>query len=141
MYAAVPINGQTWLICGGRDFADQSMFDSAMGELLGRYGCPSKIVHGSATGADTMADEFAKRLSVEVVAMPADWGAFGLRAGPIRNYRMLEDHKPAMVIAFPGGAGTKDMVRQARKARKNGASLDVVEIKPNPAHADERHQP
>ena len=32
MMIAVPTNGQTWLICGGREFTDQEMFDSAMSE-------------------------------------------------------------------------------------------------------------
>jgi hypothetical protein len=28
----------------------------------------------------------------------------------------LRDHKPDIVVAFPSGAGTADMVRRARKA-------------------------
>jgi ABC-type Fe3+-hydroxamate transport system substrate-binding protein len=40
---------------------------------------------------------------------------YGPSAGPIRNGRMLE-YKPDLVIAFPGGRGTANMVKQARKA-------------------------
>lgn len=33
----------------------------------------------------------------------------------VRNRQMLE-HEPDLVIAFPGGKGTADMIRVARKA-------------------------
>ena len=42
---------------------------------------------------------------------------FGARlAPPLRNQRMLDEGKPDLVVAFPGGGGTKDMVRRAVKA-------------------------
>ena len=44
------------------------------------------------------------------------WDELGKKAGPLRNQRMLDDGKPDMVVAFPGGGGTKDMVRRAAKA-------------------------
>ena len=34
----------------------------------------------------------------------------------MRNARMLAEGKPDLVVAFPGGRGTADMVAQARKA-------------------------
>ena len=37
----------------------------------------------------------------------------GYRAGPIRNQEMLDKGKPDLVIAFPGGKGTADMVGRA----------------------------
>ncbi len=117
-------NHETWLICGGRKFADEVMFEDAMGDLMRHYGHPSRIVHGAATGADSMAGDLGERLSVDVVQCPADWKKHGRAAGPIRNKEMLA-HKPAKVIAFPGGRGTKDMVEKARLA-----GITVVEIKP-----------
>ena len=117
-------NYETWLICGGRNFDDEVMFEDAMGDLMRHFGHPSRIVHGGATGADGMADDLGKRLSVDVVPCPADWTKHGRAAGPIRNKEMLT-HRPTKVIAFPGGRGTKDMVKQARSA-----GITVVEIKP-----------
>ncbi len=117
-------NGETWLICGGRDFADEIMFEDAMGDLMRHYGHPSRIVHGAATGADSMAGDLGERLSVDVVTCPADWKKHGRAAGPIRNKEMLA-HKPAKVIAFPGGRGTQNMKNQARVA-----GIDVIEIQP-----------
>jgi hypothetical protein len=37
----------------------------------------------------------------------------GRAAGPRRNQRMLEDFRPDLVVAFPGGRGTAYMVRRA----------------------------
>lgn len=119
----VPTTGQCWLICGGRDFADQAMFDGAMTDLMGMYGCPRLVVHGAARGADSMADAWAKRMAVDVIPVPAQWDVHGRAAGPIRNQKMLDRYRPHLVVAFPGGKGTADMVTKAR-----AANVTVVEI-------------
>jgi hypothetical protein len=40
----------------------------------------------------------------------AEWERLGRKAGPIRNQRMLEEGKPDLVVAFPGGTGTAGMM-------------------------------
>ena len=45
-------------------------------------------------------------------------------AGHIRNQVMLDKGKPDVVVAFPGGRGTADMVRRAE-----GAGIEVRRIK------------
>jgi len=126
MFQVVIKTYQTWLICGGRDFSDQAMFDDVMSQLIRMRGIPEKIVHGAAKGADAMAAAWAKQMAVLAIAVPADWEAHGNAAGPIRNEEMLMHHKPKCVIAFPGGAGTADMVKRAKK--RNG-EIDVIEIR------------
>lgn len=121
------LTNETWLICGGRDFSDENMFATVMWHLVQTRGCPRKIVHGAASGADTMAGEWGKRHAIEVVAMPADWERLGKAAGHIRNEDMLFQHKPKVVIAFPGGRGTADMVA---RAKKRGNAIDLVEVVP-----------
>lgn len=120
----VPLNGQTWLICGGRDFADQEMFDNAMSDILTLRGCPSRIVEGGARGADKMAFAWATRMAIHVTEVRADWKAHGTAADPIRNQKMLDDHKPQVVIAFPGGRGTADMIRRGHATE----GVDVIEV-------------
>lgn len=124
-FDAIPKNGQTWLICGGRDFADQAMFDGAMGDLIRLKGCPDRIVHGAAKGADSMAAAWSERMAIECFPIPADWKAFGKAAGVMRNQAMIDYHRPELVVAFPGGKGTDDMVARARRH-----GIDVAEIKP-----------
>lgn len=113
---------QTVLVCGGRDYNDRgrlfSVLDRAHGANL--IEC---LVHGCARGADSMAETWARERGVPVERYPALWEDHGRRAGPIRNQLMLDDSKPDLVIAFPGGAGTADMVRRA-----NAAGVPVVTV-------------
>ena len=81
------------------------------------------IVSGCARGADTLGIEWAEASGVEVARFPADWNTHGRAAGPIRNQQMLDEGKPDLVVAFPGGRGTADMARRARAA---GIKLIVV---------------
>jgi hypothetical protein len=122
---AIPMNGQTWLICGGRDFADQAMFDGAMSDLIRLKGCPEFIVHGDARGADAMAEAWGKRMGLVTFPCAAHWKLYGKAAGVLRNQAMIDYHGPALVVAFPGGKGTADMVARARRH-----GIDVAEIQP-----------
>lgn len=126
MFDVIPKNGQTWLICGGRDFTDQAAFDAAMGDLIRMKGCPQKIIHGAAPGADTLADQWAERMAISRHRFPAQWDKHGKAAGPIRNQAMLDKGRPHFVVAFPGGKGTADMVRRSKEA-----GIDVAEIRMN----------
>ena len=53
----------------------------------------------------------------------ADWEGLGRKAGPIRNQQMLDEGKPDLVVAFPGGRGTANMMRIAREA-----GIEVIEV-------------
>ena len=128
MISIARLNGQTWLICGGRKFHDETMFNNAMSDLVRLRGMPSRVVHGGAPGADSLAADWGWRHALDVVGVAAQWKAHGRAAGPMRNQRMLDIYKPSFVIAFPGGRGTADMVRRAREAK-----IDVAEIVAPPA--------
>lgn len=101
--------------------------------------------HGAARGVDTVVSNWVKRYhpEIEVIAHPANWGRFNNSAGPLRNHEMLIRAGDSIVItggrehittalelrsfwsiferidrgliAFPGGKGTADCVRQARE--------------------------
>lgn len=62
----------------------------------------------------------------------------GKAAGPIRNQHMIDTAKPDLVVSFPGGAGTADMVRRAK-----AAGVRVIEVEPRlrPAQHDTETQP
>lgn len=93
------------LVCGGRDFADSELLNWAMSQLPPHQ----LVIHGGARGADTRAGEYAKAHKTHEVVVPALWDCFGNSAGPKRNQAMLL-LKPTLCLAFPGGAGTRDMV-------------------------------
>lgn len=100
------------LVCGGRDYADGGSVFHTLETLRGI----SLIIEGGALGADEWAALWADTRGVKRMRFAADWGAHGRAAGPRRNQRMLDEGKPDLVVAFPGGKGTADMVRRARKA-------------------------
>ncbi len=110
------------LVCGGRDYEDGKKVFDVLDEIAcvsGQYPLGEHrltIIHGAARGADALADQWAVSNWQECEAYPADWDAYGKRAGGIRNQLMLDEGKPDIVVAFPGGAGTRDMVRRAEKA-------------------------
>jgi hypothetical protein len=81
------------------------------------------LIEGDAKGADKLAGRWAEDNGVPRLTFPADWDTHGKAAGSIRNQQMLDEGKPTLVIAFPGGRGTKDMVRRAKKA-----GLPVYEV-------------
>lgn len=73
------------------------------------------IIHGCANGADTLAGKYAEQKGLTLVAKPANWKKHGKAAGFIRNTEMLKEG-PDLVIAFPGGKGTRMMIDIATKA-------------------------
>lgn len=114
------------LVCGGRDYQNQSRVDAYL-NLYHTAGI-SYLIHGGAKGADRLADRWAVKNNVPVETHFADWDRHGKAAGPIRNRKMLEEGKPDLVIAFPGGRGTANMIAQARQA---GVPIEIVEGEPS----------
>lgn len=108
------------LVCGGRDFNDLILFFDTVDALSPE---PEVIIQGGASGADALARRYAEKRKVDLVTFDADWKAYGKGAGPIRNRVMLREGRPDLVLAFPGGKGTADMVRRARVA---GVPVQIV---------------
>lgn len=103
------------IVCGGRYFSDAKMLNGTLDHLHSLY--PFRVViTGGARGADALAEDWARRRGIECIVEPANWDTFGKRAGPIRNQDMITKHHPSHCVAFPGGFGTRDMVRRAKKA-------------------------
>jgi hypothetical protein len=109
------------LVCGGRDFKCREQLFQMLDTLAGvsdeePLGEPVVIIHGAARGADSLADEWAVINWQTIEEYKAEWDKYGKRAGYIRNKRMLDEGKPDLVVAFPGGKGTAMMVDIATKA-------------------------
>ncbi|WP_336801646.1 SLOG family protein [Kaistia sp. MMO-174] len=91
------------------------------------------LIHGGAFGADRNAGSSAKARGIAMQIYQAEWSADVERAGAVvrvnsrgnrydaaagarRNQQMIDEGKPEVCIAFPGGSGTRDMVSRATKA-------------------------
>ncbi len=111
------------LVCGGRDYDDAVRVHLVLDWLHELFEIEA-IIHGNATGADILAQEWCIKNDVVDYPFPAKWDDYGKAAGPLRNTDMLYEGKPHIVIAFPGGRGTADMVAKAKRAK-----VPVGEIK------------
>ncbi len=108
------------LVCGGRDYANAARVDLVL-SILG----PTLLINGAARGTDTLAATWAARNNVPARHFPAAWEQHGKSAGMKRNLQMLREGKPQLVVAFPGGTGTWNMMAQSEQ---NGVPvLDLTE--------------
>jgi predicted Rossmann-fold nucleotide-binding protein len=115
------------LICGGRDYDDYNFMKMVMDKVVFDHGDHQMsnytIISGAARGADSLAIRLSHEYGMKLESYPADWTKHGMSAGPIRNQQMLDDGKPDLVVAFPGGVGTADMIRRSKKA-----GIKVIEV-------------
>ena len=118
------------LVCGGRNYGDATRVFM----VLDRINAESPIdilIHGGAFGADALANKWALTRAVQIAAFPVSgeqWRRRGKGEGPRRNQLMLDLCQPSIVVAFPGGTGTADMLR---RAKATGASPQAIhEVQP-----------
>lgn len=100
------------LVCGGRDYSDWKKVYDTLDALP-----VTILIHGGASGADALASDWAASRLRPCMSYHADWSKHGRAAGPIRNQEMIDDAKPGLVVAFPGGRGTADLIRRASAAK------------------------
>jgi hypothetical protein len=119
------------LVCGGRDFGrtqDEHYFVKSQLDLFASQHSilfnpddnwlPNDIIiiNGAAKGVDEVSSEWAIVNWCKYFEFPANWKKYGKAAGHIRNKQMLNEGKPDVVLAFPGGKGTANMVKQAEES-------------------------
>ncbi len=119
------------LVCGGRDYRNKEELFSQL--YTYHYNCTiiTLLINGGVPGADTLSTMWAHENNIPFKEFHPDWrnlealgavikqGRFELynaMAGFDRNQKMIDEGKPKLVMAFPGGRGTADMVSRARKA-------------------------
>lgn len=112
------------LLFGSRSWGDEE----TIRQRLARFPPGTVVIHGAAAGADTIGARVAKSLGFEVVAEPVtkeEWEAHGIKAGPRRNQRMLELHRPTCGLGFMRGwtQGSADMLHRLIRA---GLPVDLV---------------
>lgn len=114
------------LVTGDRNYTDVETIGGALervqvmwnepGEHIGNY---PTIIHGGATGADTIAQVLAEWMGFPTEGYAADWKRYGRAAGPIRNQQML-DTGVDLCLAFhndlENSKGTLDMVTRCQEA-------------------------
>jgi hypothetical protein len=103
-----------------RNLEEYETFYATMDEHLTQ---DIRLISGHAPGADTMAEEWAFERCIPIYIFPTRWDGHKKAAGFIRNQQMLDEGKPDLVVAFPGGRGTADMITRAKKA-----GIKIIEV-------------
>lgn len=131
------------LVTGGRKYDDREFIYGKLDELHNQVGI-ALVIHGAATGADSLARGWAVSRGVQHDPHPADWknvsvegalvkynkfGAYNAAAGHQRNDRMLRLACPTHAMVFLGGAGTEDMYRRIVRARKLGQQVELLDYR------------
>jgi hypothetical protein len=115
------------LVCGGRDFMNRDLIFKVLDVMPFQM---TRVINGGATGADSIARLWALDRGVLVDTQPANWEKYGKAAGIIRNASMLEKYDIDLVIAFPGGRGTDDMMQRSKAAGVEVIRVEVNDGKP-----------
>lgn len=105
------------IVAGGRDFTDYRLLCNTLNNLLSDKLKQVTIISGTAKGADSLGERFAKFNNVKLKQFPADW-SIGKRAGYIRNEQMAKyaAQGKGVLIAFwdNKSKGTKNMIDIAK---------------------------
>jgi hypothetical protein len=113
------------IVCGGRDYRNRDRLFRVLDAAAERLGVDAIVEGGQRSkdpetderfGADWLAKSWAIQRGLQCDTYYAAWDLHGKAAGPMRNAEMLAKSDAELVIAFPGGAGTADMVRRAEQA-------------------------
>ena len=108
-------------IVGSRNFHDYESFSKCVFKVLEQWSFKlkdiSNIVSGGSSGADTLAERFAKEHNLKTIIHLPDWNKNKRGAGVIRNTYIVNDS--THIIAFPSkvGKGTQDSIRKAEKKK------------------------
>jgi hypothetical protein len=91
----------------------------------------SLLVEGGAKGADSLANQWAKKNNIPVDTVNAEWDTHGKAAGMIRNRKMLDKHPEAHLIGFPVGEsrGTRGCISEALKRKMSVTVYEGVNVK------------
>jgi len=109
-------------VTGGRSNYDYIHIHRVLKEILE----PGDIlVHGGASGVDSVSAQTAVYLGNAVEQHKANWAKHGKSAGGLRNQKMV-DTGPDFVVQFAGGTGTADMVKRCKAAGVRVIHADVT---------------
>lgn len=118
----------TILVSGSRDWHDETVIYGALDEICTLWGVTSAndvlVVHGACpTGADHIADMWAKYRGVRTETYPADWQQYGKRAGYLRNKDMVDRGADVALVFNKNNSKGTSMLRDLAV----NAGINIVE--------------
>lgn len=101
------------LVCGGRHFDDAVLVEA---ELTAFHAATpiSVVIHGGLPCIGMPVESWARRNKVHVVRYPANF-SLGKSGDSLRDAFMLGDSRADMLLIFPGGRRTAELLREAER--------------------------
>jgi hypothetical protein len=100
-------------IVGSRTFRDYARLTMAMEGME-----VTTVISGGASGADTLAERWARDNQKPLLIIPADWALHGKKAGMIRNAAIVQQADIVIALWDGQSPGTRATIRMAGKAGK-----------------------
>lgn len=110
------------LVCGGSKYKAKATLFQKLDEIHETTPI-SLIINGGAKGADFFSSQWANNHNIPLQVFKANWKELGQQAVFTLNHDMLNDGKPDMVLAFPGGDVTHHMVELAKDC---GVKVEII---------------
>ena len=102
------------IVAGSREFNNYDLLKKSIQENFQRWEV-EEIVSGTARGADTLGEQFAKEYNIPVKQFPANWDLYGKSAGYRRNAEMAS-YADALIAFWNGESkGTMHMINLAKE--------------------------
>ena len=100
-------------VVGSRGFSDYKLLSETLDKIK-----ITLIISGSAKGADTLGEQYAKDNGIETKIFKPDWEKHGKAAGMLRNTDIINEAE--LVVAFWDGSskGTLDSINKAKKNKQ-----------------------
>lgn len=111
------------IIAGSRSFNDYKKLCEECNLALEGYRPEEiEVVSGTARGADSLGEKYAKERGLKIKRFPADWDNYGRSAGYRRNSAMAE-YADTLIVFWDGESkGSKHMIDLARF---NGLKIEI----------------
>lgn len=131
------------VVTGGRDYDNGQKVEEVLDGIVRMFGTDILLISGGARGLDTLALGWAYDRELNAMRVPAKWKTEGRKAGIMRNAEMLriaiqafmQEDVNLVMVAFPGGLGTADMVDRMLKLEdaltkqaKNGSRCEFMGV-------------
>ena len=102
------------IIAGSRDFTNYALLASKVDFYLSNKS-DIEIVSGTARGADSLGERYARERNYSIKRFPADWNTHGKKAGYLRNLDMAK-YADACIVFWNGTSkGAQHMINIAVK--------------------------
>jgi hypothetical protein len=121
------------IIAGSRDWTDEKVMKEYLEKFWLKFCSKTDkqiVISGTARGADSMGEEMAKAHGLDIIYMPANWTAYGKRAGYIRNKEMAKMADGCIVFWNGNSHGSLDMWNLALQHDLDAMLVRRTEVEP-----------